>query len=79
MAKTYTKDRNKPFSYPEPYWSKHNLLDTKIWFGKHRGTKFKDLPIDYIRFLVNLPNKSHGFLHKLESYLIEREKALVES
>lgn len=33
-------------------WKKHLVKDdTPIWYGKHKGTKFKDLPIEYLQWL----------------------------
>lgn len=35
-------------------WRKHNLSEEdKIWFGKYEGTKLKDIPTDYFRYLID--------------------------
>lgn len=48
----------RPVADWEELWtiSEDALIPTVIGFGKHRGTKFSDLPADYRRWLLNQPD-----------------------
>lgn len=55
---TLAAELGRPVADWEELWaiSEDARIPTVIGFGKHRGTKFSDLPTDYRRWLLNQPD-----------------------
>lgn len=50
----------------KPYWSEEKLMNSKIWFGKYKGKKFKEVPEEYLYWLAKNSPTSPGFILKLK-------------
>lgn len=48
---------------------------TKMWFGKHKGTKMSEVPASYLLQIYNSPYKTdNDFMHYVRTNLKEIEE-----
>jgi uncharacterized protein (DUF3820 family) len=48
---------------------RNNLThETKIWFGKYKGKKLKDIPDDYFKYLLESKISFKGIKHYTKVY-----------
>lgn len=50
-------------------WSTSASLMAKIPFGKHRGTRFEELPTDYLQWLRRQPGNDRDLRHTIQHHL----------
>ncbi len=50
-------------------WTEEPILLRRIQFGKHKGKEFKDLPKDYMEWMIELPNLDEDLKYTLKHYL----------
>ena len=56
------------------------VLLTRMYFGKHKGAFFKDIPQDYLRWLKDIPSKSmnHSAVHWCQGNIIRKIKMFIQ-
>ena len=49
-------------------WKPQSSSDFKIWFGKHKNKRLKEIPIDYLNWLKQ-NNDNKKLVNKINDYL----------
>ena len=59
--------RRKPRRTPTAAYSP----ETVLWFGKHKGTRLGDAPLDYLNWLCSQPPGPSGQINALVEWLVK--------
>jgi len=78
-----SRENHKRYNNRDPSWTKRDIKETICWFGKYKGTKFKDIPLEYLAWFVDNSTNKFPFIIQLRNYLEdtieELEKKLPET